>query len=63
LLSWASLLWTWEIFSLFKDIRPPHRSSSCHEQLLSFPPPSFDGFTGTTTTPPAMELLFHPQPG
>ena len=48
---------------LFKDIRPPRRSSSCYEQLLPFPPSSFDGFNGTKTAPPAMDLQFHPQLG
>jgi len=51
--SWSpSCLWTWEIFSLFKDIRPPHRSLSYREQLPTFPPPSFDGFHSTMAAPP-----------
>ncbi len=61
--AWASLLWICEIFSLFKDIRPQHRSLTCHKSLPSFPQPTFTGFIGTTTAPPGIALLLHPQLG
>lgn len=62
--SWSpSCLCTWKIFSLFKDIRSPRRSSSCREQLPPFPPPSFGGSRSTMAAPPAVGLLLHPQPG
>ena len=59
----ARFLWPWEIFSLFKDLTSPRRSSAGREQLPPFPRPAFTGFIGTTAAPPGIDLLLHPQLG
>ena len=59
----ARFLWPWEIFSFFKDLTSPRRSSAGREQLPPFPRPAFTGFIGTTAAPPGIILRFHPQLG
>ncbi len=59
----ARFLWPWEIFSFFKDLTSPRRSSAGREQLPPFPRPAFTGFIGTPAAPPGIDLLLHPQLG